>query len=210
MRVCVLTTCFPELPFTLLEKLFKSCYLSWSQGSVKLKPCRSSRRCPVLRSQLRPSSALFRVSSCFVSTGVELFRTPPPLPLFLLFPLSHSTRLLKHPGRPAPDGVLKSRQLGRTQRRFFRQMDGRRSQTAASVSSLSCTRQKLFLRRMMCTKWVLSLFLFVNPPSSIVNPFISPPVCSSLSMPWMFMMLFISKMTINFTLLLFFYEYIYR
>lgn len=34
-----------QLPFTLLEKLFK-CYLSWSQGSVKSKPCRFFRRCP--------------------------------------------------------------------------------------------------------------------------------------------------------------------
>lgn len=35
-------------PFTLLEKLLMS-YLSWSQGSVISKPCRSSGHCPALQ-----------------------------------------------------------------------------------------------------------------------------------------------------------------
>lgn len=59
-------------------------YLSWSQGSVKSKPCRSSQHCPALRARPRPSSALW-VSTCSVRQQWSLL-----YPLFSLA-LSHSS-----------------------------------------------------------------------------------------------------------------------
>lgn len=208
MRVCVLTTCFPELPFTLLEKLFKSCYLSWSQGSVKLKPCRSSRRCPVIRS---PSSALFRVSSCFVSTGVELFQNPL---LFLSFSSEPQHALAKAASRPSSTGwSLKIPTAGSSAAEVFFPTNGRTAFANCCLCFVALLHSPKAFSQTHDVHQMGSLsvpFCESPPPLSSTLLYPPPPVCSSLSMPWMFMMLFILKMTINFTLLLFFYEYIYR
>lgn len=165
MGVCALSKTH-QRPFTLLEKLFKS-YLSWSQGSVKSKPCRLSRRCPALHA--RPlSSALLPVPSV---------RGGPPFCFFSFVffspSMSHGTCSLKlrreHWNRTAwgERGEV-SEQRGCTVS-FSADgwtdgwMDGM-CKLLPFVSPLFCAQgcQKLFLRRMLCTKWVPSLWaLFI-------------------------------------------------
>lgn len=182
-----------QLPFTLLEKLFK-CYLSWSQGSVKSKPCRFFWRCPF--SPLPAAAFLTSLKLALHHFDRCGTRQTPFCLVFStsLLPMSHSTRL-KAASRPSSIGWsfedIKIGQLGErwSERRLVLlgsplrdgQMDGWHVQTVASVSPLSWTQscQKLCQTHVRQMGSLCSLgFCSVNPPPptppSAPSPFIAP------------------------------------
>lgn len=194
-------------PFTLLEKLFMS-YLSWSQGSVKSKPCRSSQHCPALCARPRPSSALW-VSTCSSLSLIE----PQLVRVYCVQTVPHWKTTLKL----TVEAVQQGKTYWVSYCFLFLLLDWwtpRVTWCLCFAALVFCTRgQKLFQthdvhRRGSSSLWALfiwALVLWIPPPPVTFYSSQFVPHCWCLGCFDAFYL----EMTINFTLLLFFNINIY-
>lgn len=231
---------FPKLtnaPLLCLKKkkafqLFKS-YLSWSQGSVKSKPCRLSRRCPAVHAKPRPSSAL-RVSPLHLLTDVELvgplfffffffslYEPQHALPTWMKFRRWEQWDLTAEGTRwwqRAEGRAVRFSALGWMKRWMGGRMGGMCRLLPLFRRSSALEAAKSFLRRMLCSKWVPPLsvsvvhlgFRSLNPPFSPRHFFVIPSLFLTVDALDV-LMLFILKWQsiLHCCCCYFFYEYIH-
>lgn len=197
MSVCAFQK-LTDTPLLCLKSFFFRSYLSWSQGSVKSKPCRLSRalsRSPRLPQHFKSPSTDVELDGLFFSLFLFLY--------FVLFPSQHAARKSCVPNWTIR--TLKSRQLGErrggarggdavSSSASLRRTDGR------TDGRMACANCCLLFRRSSAFKAAKKAFSDAcRAPNSLRercsfglqfceshHHFLHTTVCSSLSMPWMF------------------------
>lgn len=186
-------------PLLCLKSFFFRSYLSWSQGSVKSKPCRLSRA--LSRSPRLPQH--FKSPSTDVELDGLFFSLSRSVPVLCFISSQHAARKSCVPNWTIR--TLKSRQLGErrggarggdavSSSASLRRTDGR------TDGRMACANCCLLFRRSSAFKAAKKAFSDAcRAPNSLRercsfglqfceshHHFLHTTVCSSLSMPWMF------------------------